>query len=391
MWDVSELGEGRREERAREIVSREARRPFDLERGPVWRAGLVRLGGEDHVLMLCTHHIASDGWSTGVMVREFTALYEQSIGGRQAELLELEVQYADYAVWQREWLRGDVLEEQLSYWREQLEGAPVLKLPTGRAGLQMTSSREENQPLRLSAELTQQLKQVSRQQGVTMFMTLLAAFQVVLSRYSGQDDVVVGTDVANSNRLETEHLIGFFINQLVLRTDLSADPTFEQLLESVRETTLGAYAHQDVPFEKLVEELAPARELSRTPLFDVKLVLQNLPHKRVELGGLKLEPFPTMIQGTKFTLTLRFWEDNRCLAGSLGYAPNAIYKTDAELLAAELQELLRIITLQCDQPLSSISARLDEFATRYGAARDISLEKAFETSLSQRRQPHYAD
>jgi non-ribosomal peptide synthetase component F len=200
--------------------------------------------------------------------------------------------------------------------------------------------------------------------------------------------VVVGTDVANRNRLETEHLIGFFINQLVLRVKLDGDPSFEQILARVRETTLGAYAHQDVPFEKLVAELAPARELSRTPLFDVKLVLQNVRHDRVELKGLKMEPFPMMIQGAKFTLTLRVWEENGCLAGNLGYAPNAIYRTDAESLAAELRELLRIIPLQCDQPLSSISAKLDEFATQYGAARDISLEKAFETRLSQKRQSH---
>ena len=290
--------------------------------------------------MLCTHHIASDGWSTGVMVREFTALYEGYTGGRQAELPELEVQYADYAVWQREWLQGNVLQEQINYWRNQLEGAPALELPTDRPRPAVASHQGAVVPFTLSAEVTDQLRQVSRRRGVTMFMTLLAGFQVVLSRYSGQLDVVVGTDVANRNRLETEHLIGFFINQLVLRSDLSADPTFEQLLDSVRETTLSAYQHQDVPFEKLVEELQPERDLSRSPLFQVKMVLQNASGGALQLAGLKLAGFDASAQSIKLAINLMLRDAGPVVTGSLKYAAELFDGRTARRLTGHLVRVL---------------------------------------------------
>ena len=354
VWDVSELEASEREGRAREVVSREARRPFDLEVGPVWRAAVAKLSADDHVLTLCTHHIASDGWSTGVMVREFTALYEQYSSGRQATLPELEVQYADYAVWQREWLQGEVLQEQIDYWRNQLEGAPVLELPTDKPRPASASHQGAVVPFTLSAEVSRQLKQVSRRQGVTMFMTLLAAFQVVLSKYSGQDDVVVGTDVANRNRLETEHLIGFFINQLVLRTDLSANPTFERLLASVRETTLSAYQHQDVPFEKLVEELQPERDLSRSPLFQVKLVLQNAPRGELRASGVDFGGFGAEHTAAKFDITLLIVEDDRGLFGMAEYSTELFERTTIERLLAKLAHVAEAMPGDLLQAVSEV-------------------------------------
>ena len=300
----------------------------------------MKLTQHDHVLMLTIHHIASDGWSTGVLVNEFTSLYEGYTENRRAELPALPIQYADYAVWQREWLQGETLEQQLSYWRRQLDGASVLELSTDRPRPAVASHRGESVDFSLSAEVTDRLRQVSRRRGVTMFMTLLAGFQVLLSRYSGQLDVVVGTDVANRNRLETEHLIGFFINQLVLRSDLSADPTFEQLLDSVRETTLSAYQHQDVPFEKLVEELQPERDLSRSPLFQVKMVLAERLGGRLQLAGLKLAGFDASAQSIKLAINLMLRDAGPVVTGSLKYAAELFDDRTARRLAGHLVRVL---------------------------------------------------
>ena len=238
VWNFTGLSEGDAEQRARDIVARETRRPFDLERGPVWRAALLELRAQVHLLVVSMHHIASDGWLTGLLVSEFTTLYECYRRGAPSGLSEPAVQYSDYAVWQQRWLEGEVLEQQLAYWRRQLAGAPALELPTDKPRPAVATHRGASVAFSLSTELTQQLHALSRREGVTLFMTLLAAFQVVLSRYAGQEDVVIGTDVANRNRLETERLIGFFVNQLVLRTNLSGNPSFRELLQRVRETML---------------------------------------------------------------------------------------------------------------------------------------------------------
>ena len=359
VWDLTGLGETEREREAREVARREGARPFNLERGPVWRASVVRLGEQEHVLLLNIHHISSDGWSTGVLVKEFTSLYEQYSSGHQAALPELEVQYADYAAWQREWLQGGVLEQQLSYWRKQLEGAPVLELPTDRPRPAVASHQGAVLPFTLSAELTQQLKQVSRRQGVTMFMTLLAAFQVVLSRYSGQDDVVVGTDVANRNRVETESLIGFFINHLVLRTDLSANPTFKELLSRVRETTLSAYQYQDLPFDKLVEELEPLRGLSHTPIFQVLFVLENMPLQSVELPGLTFEPFPLDISATKYDWVMLLHEHKDGIAGTCLYSTELFDASTIERACLRFQRLLEKIVASPDARLRELEVMAD--------------------------------
>ena len=387
MWDVSGLEEEEREEEARELIRRESERAFDLERGPVWRSGLVRMSGEEHVLALSMHHVVSDGWSIEVLVRELTQVYEALRRGREIGLAELEVQYADYAVWQRGWLEGEVLEEQLEYWREQLAGAAVLELPTDRPRPAIASHGGATVPFRLSEELTQRLKELSRREGVTLFMTLLAGFQVVLGRHAGQEDVLVGTSVTNRNRLETERLIGFFVNQLVMRGDLGGNPSFNELLRRTRERTLGAYAHQDIPFEKLVEEFAPDRDPSRTPLFQVKLVLQNEPRQRVDLmPGLKLEPFLDTPIEAKFDLMLMVWEKENGLAGAFSHSQEKFSRGYVESLAVELQELLGIVTVQSNLSLASLQEKLRQFAERYHETRMVSVKEAFETSLFKKWQ-----
>src|SRR6185369_9164012 len=242
---------GDREKVARVIAEEVAQRPFDLKRGPVWRAALARLGEDDHLLVVCIHHVASDAWSSGVLIREFTEIYETFRGGTQSTLKELDIQYADFAVWQRKWLEGSTLERQIDYWRRQLSGAPMLNLRRGQAPY-LSSRKAARVSFQVTTELTNQLKALSRREGVTLFMTLLAAYQMVLGRYAKQEDVVVGADIANRNRLEIEGMIGFFVNQLVLRVKLQGRSSFGELLAQVREVTLGADAHQDVPFEKLV-------------------------------------------------------------------------------------------------------------------------------------------
>ncbi|MCP4662245.1 MAG: non-ribosomal peptide synthetase, partial [bacterium] len=279
--DLSGLGEPRRRAEARRLAVAEARRPFDLARGPLVRTALLRLESQQHALLTTVHHIAFDGWSGSVFLRELSILYQAFCAGRVARLPELPVQYADFAIWQRQWLRGEVLERQLAYWREQLAGLPVLDLPCDRPRPATQSFRGSAEPLRLPPELGRGLQELSREHRATLFMTLLAAFQALLGRAGGQTDLAVGTVIANRNRAEIEGLLGFFVNTLVLRGDLGGqipctEPTFRELVERARETALGAYAHQDVPFEKLVAELDPERDLSRNPLVQVTLVLQNI-------------------------------------------------------------------------------------------------------------------
>ncbi|MFJ1552028.1 condensation domain-containing protein, partial [Streptomyces sp. NPDC088246] len=253
----------------RGVVAADAQVPFDLARGPLLRATLIRVAAQEHVLALSMHHVVSDEWSGRILRRELVALYEAFRAGAPDPLPPLEIQYADFAVWQRQWLTGDVLDTQLAYWRDRLSGIPTLELPTDRPRPPVRSADGGVVEFRVSVEAARRLRALSRAHGVTMSMTLLAAFSLLLGRYANTDDVVVGTPVANRNRSETESLIGFFVNTLVMRTDLSGDPTFGELLGRVRETALGAYAHQDLPFEQLVDELVVERDRSRSPLFQV--------------------------------------------------------------------------------------------------------------------------
>jgi hypothetical protein len=261
---------------AEQIVREEAQRPFDLARGPLFRPVLLRLGPDEHELLVSVHHIVADCWSLGILARELGALYEASVAGRPSPLPELPIQYADFALWQRRWLTGDVLEAQRHYWRRQLGGRPApLELPTDYPRSRRPTLAGASHEFELPHPLADRLRELSRRRGATPFMTLLAAFKALLARYTGQEDIVVGTLVANRNYVELEPVIGLFANTLVLRTDLTGDPTFRELLARVRETCLDAYAHPDMPFEKLVEELQPERTLGQNQLFQVSFVWQG--------------------------------------------------------------------------------------------------------------------
>ncbi len=328
--DLRGLAPERREGELARLAAEEARRPFDLAAGPLLRAALVRLDDAEHALLFTLHHVVSDGWSMGVLVRETFEAYAARVEGRAPALPGLPVQYADYAVWQREWLRGETLERQLAYWRERLAGAPpVLDLPTDRPRPAVRSGRGAWCALRVEPALAEGVRALSRREGATTFMTLLAAFSTLLARYSGQTDVVVGTPIAGRGRRETEGLIGFFLNTLALRVDLGGDPAFRDLLGRVRETTLGAYAHQDVPFERIIEEVQPARSLGHSPVFQVMLNLLSFDDAPpADVPGLRMEPLEGAAEEpAKYDLTLYASE------GGGGLDLRLVY--DAELFEAE--------------------------------------------------------
>ncbi|HEX8273688.1 MAG TPA: amino acid adenylation domain-containing protein [Longimicrobiaceae bacterium] len=320
LWVVDLRGVRDAAGEATRLAEAEARRPFDLARGPLLRATLLRLEDEDSALLFTLHHVVSDGWSMDVLVREVSALYAAASRGEEARLPELPVQYADYAVWQRGWLSGGVLEEQVGWWRAQLAGAPaLLELPTDRPRPAVASGAGAWLPFSVGAETAAGLRALARREGATLFMTLLAAWQLLLARYAGQEDVLVGTAIAGRNRLETEGLIGLFVNTLVLRADLAGDPVFTGLLRQARERTLGAYQHQDLPFEKLVEELDVERSLAHAPLFQAMLALQNVEQGELRLGGAAVEALGTGGPAAKFDLTLSLGEAGAEIHGGLAY------------------------------------------------------------------------
>ncbi|MCA1612832.1 MAG: condensation domain-containing protein [Acidobacteria bacterium] len=369
--DLSALPEAERKAEAHRLAAEEARLPFDLSAGPMLRAGLLRLGASEHVLLLTMHHIVSDGWSQSVLVREMATLYEAFSAGRPSPLPELPIQYADFAVWQREWLRGETLEAQLGYWRQRLGGAPSLELPSDRPRPAVQSARGSAQGFMLPAPLARSLKALSEQENVTMFMLLLAGFKTLLHRYTGQQDIVVGTDVANRNWAETEALIGFFVNQLVLRTDLAGGPTFRELLGRVRETALGAYAHQDLPFDKLVETLRPDRAASRTPLFQAKLVMQNVPMPELELSELALRPFDVGEgpAAAKLDLLLTLMEGDDGIGGTLEYSTDLFDAPTVARIVKDFEGLLEDIVARPDARIDTLELPSDAERARQAGAK----------------------
>jgi amino acid adenylation domain-containing protein len=355
--DLSHMPDEERLAEMRRLTSEEAVRPFDLLRGPLLRVTLLRTGPEEHTTLLTQHHIVSDGWSTGILIREVAALYTAYRAGRPSPLEELPIQYADFAHWQRQWLQGDALERLLSYWRRQLAGAStVLELPAAKPRPAVQTFRAAKQRVELSREVTEGLKALGRQTGVTLFMSLLAAFDVLLYRYGGQTDLSIGTPIANRNRLETEALIGFFINTLVLRMDLSGDPTFIEVLQRVREVSLEAYAHQEMPFEKLVEELQPERSQTHSPLFQVMFVLQNIEIDALELPGLSLSADHQEENWTaKFDLLLTMWEMNDGMGGFLKYNTDVFDDTIIANMVEHFQILIENLLANPQQHLSDSS------------------------------------
>ncbi|HEX8275310.1 MAG TPA: amino acid adenylation domain-containing protein, partial [Longimicrobiaceae bacterium] len=351
--DLTGLGEAEREAEVRRRVQAEATRPFDLAAGPLFRALLLRTGPEEHVLLLNVHHIVSDGWSMEVLVRELDAIYPAFLRGAPSPLPELPLQYADFAVWQRERLRGPVLEPHLAFWREQLAGAPAtLELPTDRPRPAAQSFRGALLPVELDAGPTQKLHALARREEGTLFMALLGAFAVLLARYTGQEDVVVGTPIAGRTRRETEGLVGFFINTLPLRLDLSGDPAFTELVGRVRESTLGAHAHQELPFDKLVEELHVERSLSHNPVFQVLLSMQGLA-RPFRFGDVRAVPLPTETGTSKFDLSLVLQEDGPGLHGVLEFSTELFERATVERMRGHL---LTLLEQAAEDPARRISA-----------------------------------
>jgi aspartate racemase len=355
--DLQASRKSEQEASVRWLAREEARRPFDLARGPLFRTKLLRLGEEEHVLLVGMHHIVSDGWSMGVFWRELRALYNAFCVGKPSPLAELPIQYADYAIWQRGWLQGEVLDKQLGYWKRQLADVAALELPTDRPRPPVQTYRGARQSLTLPKSLTEALRELSRREGVTLFMTLLAAFQTLLHRYTGQDDVVVGSPIAGRTQAETEGLIGLFANTLVMCGDLSGDPTFRELLGRVQEVALAAHAHQDLPFEKLVEELKPERDTSRSPLFQVAFVLQNpprSPRQARKLAGLKLTQLEVGSETAKFDLTLSMIEGPAGLKGWVEYNTDLFDSSTIDRMLGHFRMLLKGVVANREQRLSEL-------------------------------------
>lgn len=352
LYDISPSDQ---EQLVTQLVHEEIRKPFDLSDGPLLRICLLRLKKEEHVLVLTVHHIIWDGWSVGVFMRELTTLYNALLHGRSSSLATLPIQYVDYTIWQREWLQAGVLDQEIAYWKHQLAGAsPLLTLPTDRPRPPVQTYRGAQIKLHLPDTLTRDLKQLSEQEDVTLFMILLSAFMILLHFYSGQDDIIVGTVVANRIHKEIEELIGFFVNSLVLRANLDGNPCFRDLLKQIREVTLEAYAHQNVPFEKLVEELRPERNLSYNPLFQVLFALDNAPKSNATLEDIVLNPIEIDSATSKFDLALLLFEEGERLTGAIEYNTDLFDLATIERMRDHLLTLLQGIVKGATLPLSQL-------------------------------------
>jgi amino acid adenylation domain-containing protein len=381
LLDLSGLGEAASAREAARLAADEARRPFDLGRGPLLRVSLVRLAPERHLVLFSMHHVVSDAWSMSLLVREMGELYGAFTAGRPAQLPELPLQYADFAVWQRRWLSGEVLESELAWWRERLAGAPpALEVPTDRPRPAVQSLRGGAETLVLPVELVAGLRSFARQQGATLFMTLLAAFKVQLHQQSGRADVVVGTNVANRDRLETERLIGFFVNQLVLRTDLSGDPAFPELLARVRRVVLEAVDHQHVPFEKLVEELRPPRDRSRSLLYQFKLEYADGAREALRAGALAVEPYPFAEPPVRYDLHLSLANAGSEVRAQMLY-DSALF--DAPTVAGWLADFRDLLAAVVADPAVRVG-QLAELLARAGRERRARSEEAYSGAVLQK-------
>uniref|UniRef100_UPI00068B5399 non-ribosomal peptide synthetase n=1 Tax=Andreprevotia chitinilytica TaxID=396808 RepID=UPI00068B5399 len=376
------------------LAAAEASAPFDLATGPLIRGQLLQLAEDEHLLLITQHHIISDGWSIGVLVREVSALYTAFSQGQIDPLLPLTIQYADYAAWQRQWLQGDTLQTQVDFWQQHLTGAPaLLDLPTDRPRPAVQSYAGGQVALSLSPTLTAGLKQLSQRHGTTLFITLLAGWSVLLSRWSGQDDVVIGTPVANRQRSELEGLMGFFVNTLALRVKLNDNPNVQTLLAQTKASTIAAYAHQDLPFEQVVEALQPTRSLSHSPLFQVMLVLNNIPvGGELSLPGLTLSEVEQARDTAQFDLTLSLGEDGDALTGNLEYASDLFDRSTIERLVGHLHTVLAGMVANDQQaishlPLLSAAERqqvlVDFNATTVDYPADAQIHQLFERQAEQ--------
>jgi len=386
--NLTDLPEEQRQSEALRIATEGALTPFNLSTGPLVRATLLRLSDDEHVLVLTMHHIISDAWSAGVFMQELTALYTAFVQARTSPLPELGIQYADYAVWQRNWLQGEVLQQQLAYWRNQLQGAPpVLNLPTDRPRPKVRSFTGAYDSFPVPEDLSRELRDLARREGASVFMTLLAAFQVLLARYSGQEQVVVGTDMANRTTVETEKLIGFFIILLPLRADLSGNPTFKELLAQVRTTALDAYAHQDMPFDKLVEELQPERSASHNPLVQVLFVMQNLPKRSRELQGLELSAFEIPIIRSKFDVAVFMTETDKGFTGNWLYGTELFDGSTIARMASHFETLLRNIVAAPDARINALDMLTESEKEQKGTEKQVRKQSQLKKLITSEAKP----
>ncbi|HEY0606192.1 MAG TPA: condensation domain-containing protein, partial [Herpetosiphonaceae bacterium] len=354
--DLRALDDAARDAELQRLMQVESSQPFDLATGPLLRAALVRLADQESVLLLTLHHIVSDTWSFGILVRELVTLYDAFSTGKPSPLPELPIQYPDFAVWQRQRLQGEALEAQISYWKQQLGAGssgnlPTLELPTDYPRPPVQTFRGAAQSFVVPREPTEALKELSRQEGVTLFMTLLAAFNVLMARYSGQDDILVGSPIAGRQRVETENMIGFFANTLVLRTRLGGNPAFRDVLKSVRETMQGAHAHQDVPFEQLVEILHPERDMSRNPLFQVMFVLQNTPPAALTLPGITISAISLQSSTAKFDIWLSMEERGDELFANVEYNTDLFEAATIRRMQGHFLTLLATVVADAAAPI----------------------------------------
>ncbi|MFG6101405.1 amino acid adenylation domain-containing protein [Leptothoe sp. EHU-05/26/07-4] len=382
--NLCHLPEAEQKSKVQLLVEEWGQRLFDLAQGPLLRMALVKLNERKHLLMFNTHHIISDGWSIGVLIRELATLYEAFSQGQPSPLPKLPIQYVDFAVWQRQWLQGEVLEAQQAYWKQQLEATPpVLELPTDRHPPSVITSQGTKKFFALSQSLTEKIKNLSQQEGVTLFMTLLATFKVLLHSYKGQEDILVGSPIANRNRPETEGLIGFFVNTLVLRTNLSGNPSFREFLGRIREVTLGAYAHQDLPFEKLVTELGLERGPNENPLFRVWFVLQNALMPALELPSLTLNALEFETGAVRHDLKLDLMETPEGLKGFLEYRIDLFEASTIAQMAKLFEFLLETIVQQPDIQLGSLVTVLAEEKKQQQLTQEKEFQKARRQKLSK--------
>ena len=391
--DLRQLKEAEQSRVVQRLSLEQSQRLFDLVRGPLLRCTLLQLSDQKYVLLLTMHHIIGDVWSGGVLISELSFLYQTFTTGKSISLPELPIQYADFAVWQRQELKGEKLQSQLSYWKQQLENAPpLLQLPTDRPRPPVQTYQGAKQSFRLPKGLTEALKEVGRKAKATLFMTLLAAFKILLYRYSGQADIIVGSPIANRTRAEIEGLIGFFVNTLVLRTPLSGNPTFEDLLGRVRKVMIGAYANQDLPFEKLVEELQPERDVNYNPLFQVAFSLQNTPRASLELPGLLITPFELESTRAVFDLRLEvvetgsglegFWEYNTDLFDAARICRmNGHFQILLEAIADNLQQRINQLPLLSEIERHQLLVEFNQTQTDY--PKDTCIHKLFEAQVEK--------
>ncbi len=348
-------GEPDAEQRAMDWAAAESRRPFDLAHGPLMRATLLTQADRDHLLVLVFHHIVIDGWSIGILCKELGEIYSSRRVGRDCNLSELPLQYADYAIWQKDWLLGDTPRRQMQYWKEQLAGMEPLELATDRPRPAVQTFQGECAPFEIPVALTTALRKLSRREGVTLFMTLLAGLKILMARYTGRYDIPIGSPVANRTRPELEGLIGFFVNTLVLRTELNPAGTARDLLRRVRSVCLGAWAQQELAFDKLVEELQPERDLSRPPLFQVLFSLQNAPESGVHLEGVEASLIPLSTGTAKLDLNVTLAEDEGRLLGTLEYNTDLFDRVTIEHLIGHYRNVLESIAANPDQCVADVA------------------------------------